>query len=120
MLEKRIISFLIDFAIVCVIFLLPFIVLNAEGTLPFRFEYTLLPYVAVFCKDIFGSSIGKKLMRLKVTFDNTPSNQMIKILKLIVRNIPLLLWPIEVIVAYTGNNKRLGDKLAGTTVEEIV
>ena len=120
MFKKRIAAFLIDFAITCLIFLLPFIVLNAEGILAFRFEYTLLPYVAVFCKDIFGRSIGKKLMRLKVTFDDAQSSKAGKIFRLIVRNIPLLLWPIEAIVAYTGNNKRLGDKFAGTTVEEIV
>lgn len=118
--RKRIGAFLIDHFIISFIFIPPYILMELNGIETLRFGFFSLPYVALLCKDLFGTSIGKKVMGLKITFDFIPSSSKEKFIKLIVRNIPLLLWPIEGIVIWGGSPKRIGDKLAGTTVEETI
>ena len=59
-------------------------------------------------------------MGLKMIFDDAPSSKAERIETLIIRNLPLLLWQIEAIILYGGSPKGLCDRLAGTTVEEIV
>jgi len=48
-------------------------------------------------KDIFGgASIGKRIMKIKV-FDS--QNKVPEFYKLVVRNITIIIWPIELIMA---------------------
>lgn len=70
-------------------------------------------FALYFCKDIFnGRSIAKRILNLQVV-DNT-TGQVASPLKCFIRNIFCVLWPIEVIVAMTNTNRRLGDRIAGT------
>lgn len=70
-------------------------------------------FALYFCKDIFnGRSIAKRILKLQIV-DNT-TGQVASPLKCFIRNILCVLWPIEVIVAMTNTNRRLGDRIAGT------
>jgi uncharacterized RDD family membrane protein YckC len=70
-------------------------------------------FALYFCKDTFnGRSIAKRILKLQIV-DNT-TGQVAGPLKCFVRNILCVLWPIEVIVAITNPNRRLGDRIAGT------
>lgn len=70
-------------------------------------------FALYFCKDIFnGRSIAKRILKLQIV-DNT-TGQVASPLKCFIRNIFCVLWPIEVIVAMTNTNRRLGDRIAGT------
>jgi uncharacterized RDD family membrane protein YckC len=70
-------------------------------------------FALYFCKDILnGRSIAKRILKLQVV-DNT-TGQPASPLKCFVRNLLCVLWPIEVIVAMTNPERRLGDRIAGT------
>jgi len=70
-------------------------------------------FALYFCKDIFnGRSIAKRILKLQIV-DNT-TGKVASPLKCLIRNILCVLWPIEVIVAMTNTNRRLGDRIAGT------
>ncbi len=66
-----------------------------------------------FNKDIYlGQSIGKRLLRFRVINKKTgvPAGP----LRCLVRNLTLLFWPLEVILAMINVHERLGDYIAGT------
>lgn len=70
-------------------------------------------FALYFCKDIFnGRSIAKRILRLQIVDSTT--GQVASPLKCFTRNILCILWPIEVVIAITNTNKRLGDRIAGT------
>jgi uncharacterized RDD family membrane protein YckC len=66
-----------------------------------------------FNKDCYiGQSIGKRLLRFQVLDIKTglPANA----LRCLVRNLTLLIWPVEVIMSIINVERRLGDFIAGT------
>jgi uncharacterized RDD family membrane protein YckC len=66
-----------------------------------------------FNKDIYlGRSIAKRVFRLQIVDikTNKPANP----LRCLVRNLTLVLWPIEVVAALINNERRIGDFIAGT------
>lgn len=66
-----------------------------------------------FCKDVVnGRSIAKRILKLQVVDNST--GQPASPIKCFVRNLLCVLWPIEVIVAMTNTERRLGDRIAGT------
>lgn len=66
-----------------------------------------------FNKDIYlGRSPGKRILRLQLV--NAKSNQPAGPLRCVVRNITIILWPIEVVAALVNNQRRIGDYIAGT------
>jgi len=70
-------------------------------------------FALYFCKDIInGRSIAKRILKLQVV-DNS-IGQPASPIKCFVRNLLCVLWPIEVIVAMTNTERRLGDRIAGT------
>ncbi len=73
----------------------------------------MLGFALYFCKDIInGRSIAKRILKLQVV-DNT-TGQPASPIKCFVRNLLCVLWPIEVIIAMTNTERRLGDRIAGT------
>jgi len=69
--------------------------------------------ICILCKDIFGGqSFGKKIMNIKI-IDIKTGKEASK-LKTIVRNLFLLLWPVELIFVFKNNERRLGDKVVKT------
>lgn len=66
-----------------------------------------------FNKDCYlGQSIGKRLLRFRVLDIRTgrPANP----LRCLVRNLTILIWPVEVVMAIMNVERRLGDFIAGT------
>lgn len=77
------------------------------------FYINLFGFALYSCKDcINGQSLAKRLLTLQIVDDETglPASP----IKCFVRNLTLILWPIEVVVALTNTSRRLGDRIAGT------
>jgi uncharacterized RDD family membrane protein YckC len=68
-------------------------------------------------KDIyFGKSIGKSFVGLNVVSSRTgnPASP----IQCLIRNLFLLLWPIEALILFFSPKRRIGDIVAGTKVQE--
>jgi uncharacterized RDD family membrane protein YckC len=81
--------------------------------------FILLFFVMFFCmylcKDIFGGqSFSKKMMDIQIIDIN--SGKRASKFKTILRNLFLVLWPIELLLILLSRDQRLGDKVAGTTI----
>ena len=73
----------------------------------------MLGFAVYFCKDcINGRSIAKRILKLQIV--NNSTGQVASPLKCLIRNLFIILWPIEAIVALTNTSRRLGDRVAGT------
>ena len=84
---------------------------------PIVLFFTLLISIAVLVlvKDIKnGQSKGKKIMRIAVRDLSNPKQIPVKA-KLILRNITLILWPIEIILLLL-LKRRIGDIISSTCV----
>jgi uncharacterized RDD family membrane protein YckC len=74
---------------------------------------SIVGFALYLCKDcINGRSLAKRLLKLQVV-DNV-TGEAASPLKCFVRNIFIIIWPIEVIVGLTNTSRRLGDRAAGT------
>lgn len=80
-----------------------------------------LVYVGLFglslylCKDSFnGRSFGKLVMGLQVV--NNETGEAASPLRCLVRNLFIVLWPLEVLVTLAQPERRIGDLVAGTRV----
>ena len=75
--------------------------------------YEIFAFSLYFNKDIYlGQSPAKRILKFQV-FDirtNRPASP----LQCLIRNFTVLIWPVEVVVAFINNERRLGDYLAGT------
>ncbi|GGH74207.1 RDD family protein [Phaeocystidibacter marisrubri] len=75
----------------------------------------LIGFALYFCKDsINGRSIGKRATKLQVV--NYKDGTVASPLKCTVRNLFIVVWPIEVIVTLASPSRRIGDFVAGTKV----
>lgn len=75
----------------------------------------ILLFSLYFNKDILnGQSIGKRLLKLQV-IDNV-TKTVASPLKCLLRNITIIIWPVEVIVVLFTPARRLGDRIANTSV----
>ena len=130
---ERVTAFIIDFIMISCIAIIPIvgcaiimliIGLKAGWTedefnyiTPIVLFFTLLISMAVLVlvKDIKnGQSKGKKIMRIAVRDLSNPK-QIPGKTKLILRNITLILWPIEIILLLL-LKKRIGDMISSTCV----
>jgi uncharacterized RDD family membrane protein YckC len=119
---KRIVAFIIDFilitfiAILAVFILLPFISNETfQVTSQVNAYLNLIFFAIPLFKDSFiKRSIGKRIMGLKIYNSNGIP---LKYWQVLLRNITLPIWIIEVIVFLSRKDKkRLGDLLARTYV----
>lgn len=111
-------TMLLDHAIICFIGVLP-LVLLALITRPgnpstLGSPFAMIPlFVIYFCKDcIGGRSAAKRILKLAVVDKN--SSAAASSLQCVVRNLFVIVWPVEVIVALFNQQQRIGDRLAGT------
>lgn len=75
----------------------------------------LIGFALYFCKDcIKGQSIAKRALKLQVVENST--EEIASPLRCFVRNIFIIIWPIEVIVTMVNPSRRIGDMVAGTKV----
>lgn len=75
-------------------------------------------FSAYFCKDIFnGRSPAKRILKLQVI--DIKTNEVATPLKCLVRNLTIVIWPIEVIFTLIDPKRRFGDRIAGTRIDYI-
>ena len=77
------------------------------------YYFVILGYGFLICKDFYNKkgSFGKKIMKLELVFYN---NRNIT-LKKIIRNIFVIIWPVEIIVLFIFN-KRIGDFITNSKI----
>lgn len=111
-------TMLLDHFLICFIGIPPIIVLqyliNSGESLAPSSPYVMMPlFIIYFCKDcIKGQSLAKRILKLTVV-DNKLGSPATP-LQCLVRNLLIILWPVEVIVALFNQRQRIGDRLAGT------
>ncbi|WP_410879304.1 RDD family protein [Myroides sp. DW712] len=124
--KRRIAAFLIDhfvitFLIVTILFLFFGESLingnNTEQIIPILLSALVPGIIFYFAKDSYqGMSIGKWIMGIRVR-DEENFNEVPSFSRLFLRNLFLIIWPIEfIILAINIQKKRLGDKVAKTVV----
>ncbi len=124
--KRRIAAFLIDhfvltFLMVSIVFLAlgpNYMDENNIGKMTSSMLTVMLPgFLLYFAKDsIQGISIGKWIMGIMVR-DQINPNEIPSFGRLLVRNLFIIIWPVEFIVlAANQDKKRLGDKVSKTIV----
>lgn len=121
---ERLVSFLIDHLIVCVVFVIAafsFVgITSNEASWIFGIPLFLGIPLIYGLKDIVnGRSIGKRVLSIGVRCIENP-NEVPNKLRLFLRNITIIIWPIEFfILMFNSNGTRLGDMLAKTIVVKL-
>src|SRR4249920_2539695 len=111
-------TMLLDHFIICLIGIPPIIIydlLTKSNSAPAAISpYPMIPlFVIYFCKDcIGGRSPAKRILKLVVVDNKT--NEPATPLQSLIRNLFVLIWPIEVCVAFFNQKRRIGDRVAGT------
>lgn len=124
--KRRIAAFLIDhfvitFLMVTILYLFSGDVImdgdNPEQIIPLLLSVLIPGFILYFGKDSYqGISVGKWIMGIMVR-DENDFNKVPSIGRLFLRNLFLIIWPIEFIVlAISEQKRRLGDTVAKTVV----
>ncbi|MDU1903371.1 MAG: RDD family protein [Dysgonomonas sp.] len=73
-----------------------------------------ISYTYFLCKDIIGGqSIGKRIQKFQlVRLDGSP----VSYTRMIIRNVFIIIWPVELVMYFMNSGQRLGDILCKTTV----
>lgn len=116
---KRLMAAIIDHFIVCIIVLVVPILTELGPSAAELLLYVMPPYVALMIiKDIPPLCLGKRVLGLEIIDLETGKSATVK--QRILRNITILIWPIEIIVMLASSNgRRLADNLLKTGVQEI-
>ena len=124
--KRRIAAFIIDhfvmtFLMVSIVFIAlgsNFIDENSPGKMTTIMLSVMIPgFLLYFAKDSLGGvSVGKWIMGIMVRDENNP-NEIPSFGRLFLRNLFIIIWPVEFIVLATNDQKkRLGDRIAKTIV----
>lgn len=118
--QKRSIAFAIDLTLVALC-LLPIAIPVILFEIEIPDQGIILIFLLFFSKDLITpqGSYGKKIMGLQLIKRTASSPFTNKLLK-VVRNISLLLWPLEILIALSNKGLRLGDLIAGSEVVGII
>lgn len=128
-MQKRLLAILIDHILGTVIFGIIFFSINLDSFIdptesnsmkPFETFNTIIGFGMIYylLKDIFkGRSIGKRLIGLRVVDINNTNDVPGKI-RLVVRNITVLIWPIELLILIF-KHRRIGDIITKTNVNKL-
>lgn len=121
---RRLASMLLDHF--CTSFILmapiiPFLFLGSDpgdqgAMLGPRFQFVFLGLMSLyFFKDSFGArSIAKRMTKLQVVDNRT--GKAASVMQCFVRNLTIVIWPVEVLITIFNSQRRLGDFVAGTRV----
>lgn len=88
-----------------------------EGIHKIKVTTAIILFSLFLNKDIFfGKSIGKSFVGLRVVSSRTgnPAGP----IQCMIRNLFLLIWPLEALMLFFSPKRRIGDIVAGTKVEE--
>ncbi|HQX04759.1 MAG TPA: RDD family protein [Flavobacterium sp.] len=124
--KRRIAAFMIDhlvmtFLMVSIVFIVlgpNFMDENNPSKMMTTMLFVMIPgFILYFAKDsLKGISVGKWIMGIMVR-DENDQNEIPSFGRLFLRNLFIIIWPIEFIVLATNEQKkRLGDKVAKTVV----
>ena len=123
--SKRIGAFFVDFIITAMIMNIPFWLLvmypTIKGNQPSDIILrtllsTFIAFTYLILRDLPNKgSIGKRIFKLKII--NSETKELASVSQRLLRNIPLLLNWIEIII-YIVSKKRIGDRIAKTDVVE--
>ena len=124
--KRRIVAFLIDhFTMTFLIVAISFMSIgtgfldenNSSSVMAKMLPTMLIGFLLYFAKDsIKGVSPGKWIMGIMVRDENNHT-EIPSVARLFIRNLLIIIWPIEFIVlAISQEKKRLGDKIAKTSV----
>ena len=129
---SRIGSMLLDHIVMCfiiVILALPIVSLEfkdafGENLSNAKDSFDWMMFIMIFGMSLYlnkdmiqGKSIAKRALKQEVI--DIKTGQVATSLKCLIRNITIVLWPIEVIVVLINPSRRLGDLIAGTKVDYI-
>ncbi len=86
---------------------------SASSLFPTFNFLSILGFALYFAKDcIQGRSPAKRILKLQLI--NTHTGKVATPFQCLIRNVLIIIWPVEVIIALITPQKRLGDRLAGT------
>lgn len=122
----RIAAFLIDALLTAVVLVLPASIASYAMTWTGSPRYIQLVWwvalailmVAMLLRDGFrGRSVGKQLLGLRLL---TPHGETCGYFRSIVRNLPVVIpgWNLVEVILVIAGRRRMGDRMAGTTVTE--
>lgn len=106
--------------IITMIFALPYMIpLMVKNQLPYPkgilFYLMNSGFALFFCKDcIYGQSIAKRILKQQIV--NNQTGQIASPLQCFLRDIFIIIWPVEVVAILIKPERRLGDIVAGTKV----
>lgn len=117
---RRIGAFCVDYAVMLLLAFVPFFFFSGFGdsdSFFMKFPFVMAVAVGgVLFKDVFGRSLGKLVFGIVIAHGDAPDLP-VTAWQRIKRNIPLLFWPVEVIMTFQSPwNRRLGDKWAHTLI----
>jgi uncharacterized RDD family membrane protein YckC len=119
----RLLSMLIDHAILCFVCAVPLLITNIIFFDPFEsnsggsistFLFGGIVIIYLLKDSYEGRSLAKRMVGLQVADNKT--GQVASVGQCFVRNIFIIIWPVEVIVAAFNPERRIGDLVAGTRV----
>jgi len=123
--EKRILAAFIDYCILAFPLSSIFVWYSfrhfhvpSQSTYHVFFLVVMILLVCLCFRDVFGgASLGKRTVGLIVGNHNKDTEAVSSVGKLILRNIPGIIWIVELIVLVSSkDNRRIGDKVTGTDV----
>lgn len=116
-LPKRIVSSIVDLFSLALASIIFSVVEDFTFTPP---VYTAIVLFSIFLnKDIyFGKSIGKHFNGTRVVSARTGNAA--NPIQCSIRNLFILIWPLEAIILFFSPKRRIGDVVAGTKVQENV
>ncbi|MBN4065756.1 RDD family protein [Candidatus Amoebophilus asiaticus] len=122
-LSKRLGSMLIDHIAMCGIAALigiPLMILGFFSKRYFNVDLNWIAGILIFAiyfnKDFFrGKSIGKRTIGLIVITNK--GDEVATRLQCFIRNLTIILFPLEVLISLFSRQRRIGDLLAGTKIE---
>lgn len=116
MIKKRVLAFLVDYFCLCILGTLVFMIIFYDRELDktFVIGFSVWCIIGTLLKDVFGQSLGKRIGKIKIT---TQDGNKPPIYKLLLRNITVCIWPLELIAAMISeSDTRISDKLLGLRV----
>ena len=115
MIKKRLLAFLIDLLVITILYIVIEYIIHVYNLLNWVCSLLYsLPFVYLFCRDCFtGRSIGKRILNISVIDKN--SGESISPLKSCIRNVFIIIWPIDLIVLFA-TKESLQDKSMNSKV----